>query len=285
VAETDATPKGGEGADTPTGTEASARQRWRFSKKWALIVGAVAVLVLLVLPVVSTLQPGYYERYPSLRVRMSSWRVSTHAKVACADCHVDPGPVGFLAFAAKSVPAFYSQLISGPRPTNLLSIPSAAACEKCHSVYRQASPNGDLLIPHRAHVDVLGIKCAVCHKNLVHSPNTKGFNTPEMSTCLTLCHDGKQATNECVKCHTRKEVPETHKAAGWLDSHGAVPGTAVCGQCHGFQPDYCRTTCHEQLPPSHAGNFKQTHQARVAARGTKGCYFCHTSAKFCDQCH
>ena len=254
-------------------------------KRAAVAAVAVALLVLLALPVFSTLQPGYYERYPSLRVRMANWRTSTHSQIACADCHVDPGTFGFLQFAARSLPAFYSQLVFGPKPTNLLSVPSSAACERCHSVYRQVSPDGDLLIPHRAHVDVLAIRCAVCHKNLVHSPNSEGFNKPEMSTCLTLCHDGKQATAECVKCHTRKEVPDTHKQPRWLDLHGATPDTAECSRCHGYQPDYCRTTCHEQLPPSHAGNFKQTHQYRVQERGTKGCYFCHTSAKFCNQCH
>lgn len=257
----------------------------RRSPRRAIIVAVAVVVVGLLLPVFSTLQPAYYERYPSLRVRMAGWRTSTHAKVACAECHVEPGAFGFLDFAVKSVPAFYSQLVFGPNPTNLLGVPSSAACLRCHTVYRQVSPNGDLLIPHRAHVDVLGIRCAVCHKNLVHSLNTRGYNKPEMSTCLTLCHDGKQATNACVKCHTRKEVPDTHKTTDWLDAHGTTAETAKCGTCHGFQPDYCRTTCHEQRPPSHAGNFKQSHQYRVEAKGTKGCTFCHGGAKFCDQCH
>lgn len=279
MAETNETPAG-----DGTSVDAPAKVRRRFPKRTAIAVGAAVVLVLLVLPVFSTLQPGYYERYPSLSVRMANWRKSTHALVACGDCHVDPGAFGFLAFAAKSIPAFYSQLIFGPTSTNLLSVPSTAACEKCHTVYRQVSPNGDLLIPHRAHVEVLGIKCAVCHKNLVHSPNPQGFNTPVMATCMT-CHDGKQATNECVKCHTQKQVPPSHKGANWLDIHGTQTDTLDCGQCHGYQPDYCRTTCHEQLPPSHAGNFKQTHQFRVEARGTKGCYFCHVSATFCNKCH
>jgi hypothetical protein len=275
---------GGDDLETPTDTAAPARRRFRFSKKWALALGAAVVVVLLTLPAFSTVQPGYYERYPSLRSRMANWRLSTHAKVVCADCHVDPGPVGFLAFAAKSVPAFYSQLVFGPTPTNLLAVPSSAACERCHTIYRQVSPGGDLLIPHRAHVEVLGIKCAVCHKDLVHSVNTKGFNRPVMSTCMK-CHDGKQATNECIKCHTQKQVPESHKQAGWLDVHGTKTDTAECGTCHSYQPDFCNTTCHKQRPPSHAGNFKQTHPARIKARGTVGCDFCHGGEKFCKTCH
>jgi hypothetical protein len=270
--------------EAPPGAEAPPPRRWHLSKRWALIAAAVVVAVLLALPVFSTLQPGYYERYPSLRVRMANWRASTHSKMSCADCHVDPGIGGFFAFAVKSIPAFYSQLVFGPTATNLLAVPSALACEKCHTVNRQVSPSGDLLIPHRAHVDVLGIKCAVCHKDLVHSQNPQGFNTPVMATCMT-CHDGEQATDQCVKCHTRKQVPDTHKQAVWLDVHGTQTDTADCGTCHSYQPDYCNTTCHTQLPPSHAGNFKQTHALRVDARGTKGCYFCHVGETFCKECH
>ncbi len=255
----------------------------RFRREWVLGIAAVVVVVALGLPVFSTLQPGYYERYPSLRVRMANWRNSTHALVACADCHVDPGPIGFLTFAAKSVPAFYSQLLFGPKPTNLLSVPNTAACERCHTANRQVSPDGDLLIPHRAHVDVLQIRCAVCHKNLVHSLNPQGFNKPVMSTCMT-CHDGKQATNQCVKCHTQKQVPPSHKAADWLTIHGSMTKTIDCGRCHGFTPDYCNT-CHQQRPPSHVGNWKALHATAVAAQGTKGCYVCHDQKTFCGKCH
>jgi hypothetical protein len=259
--------------------------RVRISRRGAIVIGIVVlVIAALVLPVFFTLQPSYYERYPALRVRIENWRKSTHSLMTCADCHVDPGIGGFVTFAAKSIPDFYSQLIVGPNSTNLLSVPSTAACEKCHTTYRQVSPSGDLLIPHRAHVVVLGIKCAVCHKNLVHSPNPQGFNTPVMQTCMT-CHDGKQATNECVKCHTQKEVPASHHQADWLQVHGAQSATVDCGKCHGYAPDYCRTTCHLQLPPSHVGNWKQLHQFAVAQQGTKGCYFCHDQQTFCGKCH
>ncbi len=283
MAEGKATPKDGDGTGTPIGAAAPARLRPGFWKRWALIVGAGVVVVLLVMPVFSTLQPAYYERYPSLAVRMANWRVSTHAKEQCADCHVDPGFNGYVTFAAKSIPDFYSQLLFGPKATNLLSVPSTAACEKCHTIFRQVSANGDLLIPHRAHVEVLQIRCAVCHKNLVHSLNPQGFNTPVMTTCMT-CHDGKQATSECVKCHTQKEVPANHKAPNWVDIHATKVGTIDCAKCHAWTPDFC-AACHKQRPASHAGNFKQTHPARIALLGVNSCYVCHDAQKFCKQCH
>ena len=250
-----------------------------------LIVTIVALVVvfLLVLPVFSTLQPAYYDRYPSLRGRMAAWRQSTHALVPCSGCHVNPGVGGFMTFAARSIPAFYSQLFFGPQTTNLLQVPDRKACQKCHTSYRQVSAGGDLLIPHRAHVEVLKINCAVCHKNLVHSLNAQGFNKPEMSTCLNTCHNGVTATNQCNKCHTQKAMPANHLQKNWLQIHPTMTKTINCGQCHAWAPDYCRQ-CHLKRPPTHVGNWKTGHAAVAKAEGTKGCLFCHGQA-FCKNCH
>ena len=272
-----------EGADDATAEPPAAkkvRRRPHFPWKSA---AAVAIIVLLVLPVYSTLQPAYYDRYPSMRGRMANWRVSTHARVPCSGCHVDPGVGGILAFAARSIPAFYLQLMQGPQSTNLLKVPDRQACQKCHTSYRQISAGGDLLIPHKAHVEVLKVNCAVCHKDLVHSVNTRGFNKPEMAACLDTCHDGTKATNQCVKCHTRKEVPESHKDKNWLQIHPTMTETVNCGQCHAWSPDYCKK-CHQTRPASHTGNWKKDHAARAQARGAKGCLFCHNEAS-CKKCH
>lgn len=265
--------------------ESAATDPAKAHRRWPLIATAIAVVVIVAvaLPIVSTLQPGYYKRYPSLHTRMQNWRVSTHARVPCSGCHVDPGVSGLARFAVKAVPAFYSQLISGPKLTNLLGVPSRAACQKCHTTYRQVSANGDLLIPHRAHVVVLNIRCATCHKNLVHSANSQGFNKPEMSMCLKTCHDGKKAANECVKCHTRKNVPDSHRSKDWLMVHPTKVATVDCGSCHAFTPDFCKD-CHLKRPASHTGNWKTGHKVAVKARGEKGCLVCHGEA-FCKKCH
>jgi hypothetical protein len=246
-----------------------------------LIVMAVALL----LPLVLTLQPSYYQAFPSLSGRIAAWRESTHSLVGCSDCHVDPGPAGVLAFAERSIPAFYSQLISGPTTQNVLAVPSAAACLKCHKADRTVSPNGDLLIPHQKHVVELGMACAVCHKNLVHSPNSQGFNTPEMPTCLVAgCHDGIKAKNDCVTCHTQIQVPPDHKNADWLTVHSTFVGKIDCAKCHAWTPNFCQA-CHEQRPASHVGNWKFEHQFAANRLGTKGCLVCHDQKTFCDTCH
>lgn len=248
---------------------------------WTAGIGVV-VAILLVLPVVSVLEPGYYRRYPALGQRMDHWATSTHSRISCAECHVGPGIGGPLSFSTKAIPAFYSQLLDAPDDTNLLKAPGRAACRKCHTSYRRIAASGDLLIPHKAHVQVLGIECVECHQNLVHSLNRRGFNRPEMETCLT-CHDGDRATDKCQKCHTRKHRPASHAGKDWLVIHGRVAKSQDCGGCHGWTPGYC-AVCHARRPASHAGNWKKGH-ALVATAHRDGCLVCHRDKKFCDQCH
>lgn len=250
--------------------------------KWGPYGLAVVLLILLVLPVVSTLQPGYYRRYPDMGKRVDNWSTSTHSRISCVQCHVHPGVKGLISFAAASIPAFYSQLVQGPNTTNLLQAPSREACQKCHTSYRSVSPGGDLLIPHRAHVQVLHLECVNCHKNLVHSVNHRGFNRPEMRTCLQ-CHNGVKASDKCVDCHTQKISPDTHKRKDWLQVHGQRNEFQECGTCHEWTPTYC-VKCHEKRPASHAGNWKKGHGPEAKKRGP-GCLVCHGGEKFCKKCH
>ncbi len=271
-------------AENPPPDDAPAPKR----RRWGLIIGIAAALVLVVaiaLPVFSMLQPGYYKRYSSLQKRMDNWSVSTHAKVSCYECHAEPGARGFLSFSAQAIPAFYSQMISGPSRSNLFASPSRQACQRCHTSFRQVSPNGDLLIPHKAHVEVLKMECPACHKDLVHSVNEQGFNRPEMEQCLSACHDGETASNECIDCHTQKQVPDNHRQKNWLAIHPALVNKVDCGQCHSWTDTNFCTECHEKKPASHKGNWKTTHAAAAKARGEKGCLVCHGGEKFCKQCH
>lgn len=250
---------------------------------WGAIGLGVAVIVLLTLPVFSVLQPDYYRRYPTLGLRMDHWKTSTHSRIGCGECHIEPGAKGFATFAAASIPAFYSQLLNGSDKTNLLKAPTRAACRKCHTQYRSVAPSGDLLIPHKAHVEVLNMECVTCHEDLVHSMNRRGFNRPEMETCLEECHDGDKASNKCTDCHTRKQTPKSHSQDDWLKVHGAAAEEQDCGACHDWTPGYCGD-CHSKRPASHVGNWKEDHASHARKR-KDGCLVCHGGEKFCKECH
>ena len=259
------------------------RRRRRFPIKSAI---AIVLIVLVALPVVSTLQPNYYERYPEIGPRMQNWRTSTHARVGCDECHIEPGVTGYATFIAKSIPDFYSQLVTGADTSNLLGIPGTPACQKCHTGFRDVSSSGDLLIPHQAHVEILEIECSLCHQDLVHAEAEKGRNTPPMTMCLDACHDGEAASNECIDCHTQKQVPDDHLQANWLEIHAEQQDVVDCGECHAWSPtDFC-ADCHAELPPSHeeSPNWKKDHQYPALERGDDPCKTCHDE-EFCQQCH
>lgn len=236
-----------------------------------------------VLPLAATVQPAYYERYPELRQRMQNWSTSTHGRMTCASCHVHSGARGLLVFAKHAIPAFYSQLVFGPHDANLLEAPDRAACQKCHTTFRQVSADGDLLIPHRAHVEILEIDCVVCHSELVHDGGTRGFNRPSMEMCLDACHDGDIAGDACIKCHTRKHVPDDHLRTDWLEIHTVMADTVDCGSCHEWTPDYC-DECHRKRPATHVGNWRKDHAVRARTH-SDGCLVCHGGEQFCKECH
>jgi len=261
-----------------TGRSAKKRRRLIIG---GVVLAALVVLLIAVLPQFSMMQPNYYGRYPGLSARMDSWRNSTHARMGCVSCHVEPGLKGYVNYGLAAIPDFYSQLFFGAKTTNMFSPPTVAACQKCHTNFREVSPGGDLKIPHKAHVVVLKMNCVDCHKNLVHSNNRQGFNRPEMQTCLK-CHNGDKASNKCVDCHTQKITPPTHKQKDWLQVHSSGADLKECS-CHSWTPEFC-AECHEKRPASHVGNWKKNHGPEAKKRG-QGCLVCHGGEKFCKQCH
>jgi hypothetical protein len=103
-----------------------------------------------------------------------------------------------------------------------------------------------------------------------------------METCLSLCHDGDKASNNCVDCHTDKAAPESHTQANWLQIHGEMAEKVDCAQCHDWTPDYC-AECHKQRPASHTATWKTDHASHAKVRGD-GCLVCHEES-FCKECH
>jgi hypothetical protein len=244
-------------------------------------LAVVLILLVLGIPFYLTSQPEYYARYKAVKPYYLTWRASTHGKMDCKDCHRKPGWGKAVTFEIKSVASFYLYKLAPPKQGNVLARPDKEACFLCHTKYRTISPSGDLLIPHRAHVEVLKLTCADCHKWLVHKRNPKGMNTPTMANCLG-CHNGKRAPGACKSCHTEKAYPASHKAVDWLKVHSERTKEINCAQCHGWTPEYCQQ-CHRRRPPGHAGNWKKLHSG-PAKINSKRCMVCHRQEK-CLECH
>jgi len=238
-----------------------------------------AVILLVVVPGYIASQPQFTQRYGNMADEYATWETSVHAKASCQSCHVDPDFTAQTAYSARMLGEFYVKLVARSRQPDVLATPTNDACSACHIDLRTVSPSGDLLIPHRAHVDVLGLDCIACHDFLVHEQSPEGGHAPRMVTCME-CHDGEQAKDACTTCHTEKAAPESHQAEEWLVVH-ADARTAECDSCHGWTDDWC-VECHTRRPASHGERWRSTHRDQVEQR--RNCEACH-EGDFCIRCH
>lgn len=247
-----------------------------------LIFFAIVLLLslLICIPLYLTSLPSYYVGYKNIKSYYKTWRVSTHAEVGCTQCHVKPVNREIAIFRAKMVGEFYLRFILNSNKPRIFNKPVNTSCLECHSGTRTASPSGDLLIPHRAHVDILKMDCIDCHSWVVHRKNPEGNHRPRMITCLS-CHNGKRASNKCEDCHKKKSFPVSHRAQDWLIIHNEKTEEVDCKQCHGWIPDYCQD-CHQKKPVSHAGRWRTFHRLKVAKH--RNCETCHKDP-FCIRCH
>ncbi|MHB1420092.1 MAG: cytochrome c3 family protein [Bacillota bacterium] len=224
----------------------------------------------------SSCATGCHEMAPEV----ATWQLSSHSAFDCTVCHV----VDKKDMQDKHDSGDYK------KPINLKNLISRDVCMKCHSKNREATPSGDLKIPHLKH-DAKGIACVNCHAGIVHAKvterhivNQKDYDDyskwtptlakkiatdyyyqPDMWTCIT-CHKALNVTTKCSVCH--KAIPSlpSHDQAAWKDKHGisARQNIGQCTQCHS-KPDVPRKL--ELSTGDPAADF---------ARLNDFCYNCHT---------
>lgn len=252
---------------------------------WLAFLGLLFMLsVVLIVPYYITIRNAYCATCHSMEPYYKSWSTSTHANANCIECHVEPGFTNSLYHYVRTTRELYTNLVGSSGRSAYYSKASNDLCFKCHTEFRDVSASGDLLIPHKKHVEMRGLACVDCHRFLVHFKNPEGKNTPSMTTCYK-CHDGVRATKACQACHTKKAIPDTHRQPDFRQVHGDMARTQgkECAKCHGWTPGYC-TECHLKRPPSHTGiTFRTTH-AEAAKVREAGCLVCH-GRTFCKNCH
>lgn len=248
---------------------------------WGRVSLAVtAILVLVVVPGVLAYRSEFFARYPALETRYRTWAISTHAEAPCRSCHLRPAPLAEAVYPVRLLGAFYVSLVSRTNPPNVFASPTNEACLSCHSDLRSVSPKGDLQIPHKAHVNVLEMRCVQCHKYLVHERSHEGKHDPPMRLCLE-CHDGDTAEDACTACHTSKAAPRSHTRTDWLVVHPVESTTQDCASCHGWREDWC-VECHRDRPRSHGNDWRAVHGNGLDKH--RSCEACHKPS-FCVRCH
>lgn len=252
--------------------------RRRTLQRAGLVV--LGILLLVVLPGYLGGRGSFFGRYPSIADKARSWSTSTHAEAACNDCHVPPRALPQALFRSRMVGEFYLSIVYRGRTPDVFDRPTNAACLACHNDLRSVSPKGDLQIPHRAHVQVLKMRCVECHNFLVHEKSPEGKNVPPMRGCLK-CHDGDTAEDDCNACHTEKAAPASHRGKDWLVVHPKQASDAKCAKCHRWAKNWC-ADCHSHRPRSHGRNWRAVHGEHVKTQ--RSCEACHKPA-FCVPCH
>lgn len=250
------------------------------STRMRVVLGVALVLLLVGVPAYLTTRPAYLGGLPGAGDEYRAWTKSTHAEVECDDCHVGRGLLDQVGYRARMVGEFYLTLVLRDREPDVFARPSNASCVVCHSELRSVSPEGDVQIPHRAHIEILKIDCVECHRYVTHQTSPEGRHTPPMSGCLT-CHDGVTAKDDCSACHTDKAAPKSHAARDWLVVHARDADDPACPRCHKWAERWC-ADCHSQRPKSHTKDWRSVHGARVAIH--RGCEACH-AGPFCERCH
>ena len=198
--------------------------------------------------------------------------------------------------------------------------PTVARCGTCHVGYGEGSPS---LVPassfpaprlrfsHATHVRA-GQTCESCHAGVRETHLATRDQLPTMRQCLS-CHGGAHAgrtggantaPSACTTCHLtepdgvmRTRFPEgalrppawllgMNHDADWIVRHrwvGADQGSA-CASCH--RESEC-ADCHDGRvrPRSIHPNDYLTIHPQEARRDQTRCTTCHTTQRFCVECH
>ncbi len=254
-------------------------------------------------PSASFVCQGCHEMKPEI----VTWQASSHAKIACIQCHTEIDAGHFLQIKHFTKKYYLPIQVKEPVPESV--------CQNCHSLNRTVTPRGDLIVPHQKH-EKEGISCTECHIGVAHGGIAERqetidgdfnrwndvtgrqnmswqYKTLSMEQCLT-CHKERKGPQDCEACHSRIVPPPSHQTKDWIQKgvHGqdAFKNLDSCNECHSYslnlvrvQMDdkvgsYARSNsfcvdCHSKKPPSH--NIKPFLHGGRASMDQRGCLVCH----------
>ena len=184
----------------------------------------------------------------SMKANLMTWEVTAHNKVGCSNCHSD---ISLTNVLTKEFTGSFTTPIKKTTPV------SNDYCTECHTPERTVTGPGDLIIPHKLHMEKQ-ISCNRCHDNVTHgkvavevlaatgkAPHevtkaeatelTAMGNRVPMRVCME-CHNGKKAADNCSACHSNKDVPGSHTQDFTMFAHAvdASKDLASCVKCHEY---------------------------------------------------
>ncbi len=248
-----------------------------------LLVGVGLVLTYGAMEVSST--PRFCGSCHVMEPYYESWVSSSHANIACVDCHIPPGIAAELRkkYEALSMVARY---FTGTYGTNPWAEVEDTACLECHERRLLAGTEvfGDVLFDHRPHLTELRrgkrLRCTSCHSQIV-----QGSHITVTATSCILCHFKGEAAGEdasrCTLCH---QIPDrVVDASGLAFDHGDVARfDMACEACHspprsdagGVPRERCVTCHNDPVRLAAYGEGELLHRTHVTDHKVE-CTHCH----------
>lgn len=283
----------------------------RVPKVGRTIFGAFIVLgfafLLLIFSMQITSTPFFCGICHYMKPYYNSWQTSTHADVACVECHIPPGLTSEFEKKFEAL-AMVVRYITGTYGTNPWAEIEDASCLKCHEkrILRGKEIFKAVIFDHEPHLTELRrkkrLRCTSCHSQIVQGAHI----TVTPSTCF-LCHFKDQpvdeGTGKCTICH---RVPEKPVKKGLIEfDHGDVVRFKMnCSLCHahtikgnGEVPKDRCLTCHNR--PDRLARYNEAellHTVHVTEHKVE-CISCHIEIRHgipeeievvetgCDVCH
>lgn len=163
-----------------------------------------------------TSQPSFCNLCHIVRPAVNSWKESTHSKVKCLACHVEPGFFNLIrekTQAVKEPILYFTGNYETPlnKDSKLAKEMSDKSCVECHKTKEKEGKvtyAAGIIMNHSAHAEA-GLSCTMCHNRVGH-PSKDYKNFLSMDSCFT-CHTGNALRNDCSLCHTEIFLKKSSK--------------------------------------------------------------------------
>jgi hypothetical protein len=269
-------------------------------------VAAVAVLAavaVVAVPLLATMDAGFFSRYHLLERRYVNLEGSVHEGIGCRTCHETAPVANGMALVAD----FYRSLVmTEPLPAYFeFGPPRREACLACHADDWSSETSRTARIPHPAHQRVSSETrdCVGCHKWTAHLETVmqKHKTMPFSGVCVAYgCHVGTKQTKQCFDCHhvlhedSEQWVarhPAVVRATGENACLEACHQVAQCQLCHttGERPKFTGLTIEIGMKEIEKLHVRDDWTARFhgteALKDEKRCLLCHVTQAECAECH
>lgn len=260
-----------------------------------------------------TSTPQFCSSCHEMAPEYKSWQATSHSKIACVTCHIEPGAGSFVKHKLSSMVQLYEHFTGKiPQPIVMPHPIKNEVCEECHSTVRKVTASGDIIIPHDKHLKQ-GIACVACHAGVVHGfvaerglTGKKDYATWTLAKAEnhTTFDDTRLGMEVCLNCHeqvnqgkkpwlanegqgqTEKQRVEEQQdlqklaatATGKLPNSVQSSVQTSSGELH---PPLKCDACHGAIktPDSHRDSSWKTTHGITARQDVRYCASCHSRPK------